>query len=331
MRKLLGLSLLTLVLATSSATLSAHGQETKPVSIATRIEINPNAFRRFDEFAAWSSKEWRLLNDVADSELEDHSLFEASLIVAGHDKKAIAEFKRKLNLSIRRCEPKLTGAKNSEPLANRMKLQAIFGHIAEEYLHGEYRADLFDVGQTIKTGEFNCLTATVLFHSICKANSIDVRVLWEPSHVQCWAPMSGSTGYVVETTASSPTNAVSPLTNISKIKGRPLSPTEFVGKIFYNRGVRALNNDQYPTALISTWACCVLDDADRPAQSNLRACINNWALFSAQQENVAMVQRLFDVGMKLDPKYEPFSRNRAILLDEDDDPTSSATSVRTPL
>lgn|GEM_PF-4706522 len=324
MRKLFGLSLLTIGLAFSPAFSIALGQETKPVSITTRIEINPRVFQRFDEFATWPTNEWHLLKDVADSKLEDHSLFDASLIVAGHDKKEIAELQGKLTESIRRCTSKLKADKKSQ--TTRSQLQAIFQHIAEEFLHGEYRADLFDVGRTIKTGEFNCLTATVLFHSFCKANALEVRVLWEPSHVQCWAPMSGASGYLIETTASSPTNAVSPLSNIASIKGRQLSPTEFVGKIFYNRGVRALNNDKYPAALISTWACCVLDADDRPAQSNLRACINNWALFSAQQANVAMVQRLFDVGMKLDPKYEPFSRNRAILLDEENEFAASVPS-----
>lgn len=301
----------------------SHAQKTKPVALRTRIEIHPQVFKRFDQFATWSGDEWQLIKDVADSKLEEHSLFRSSLIVAGRKEKAIAQFEKELQTSILRCKSAV-----SDELATREKLQAVFAHIAREYLHGEYRADQFDVGETMKTGKFNCLTATVLFHAFCQANSQEVRVLWEPAHVQCWVPTSGSTGYAVETTASSPANAVSPLQHISAIEGRSLSSTEFVGKIFYNRGVRALNNDQYPTALISTWACCLLDDADRPAQSNLRACINNWALFSAQQRDVAMVQRLFDVGMKLDPNYEPFSRNRAILLGEEND---NAASERTPL
>lgn len=271
-------------------------------------ELNPSVFKRFDEFALWSPKEWTLLKDVADAQLDKFSLFEASLVVAGHNTKEVSAYRKQLESSIGRCRKTL-------PQSNRKtRLKAIFQHLSKDFLYGEYRADLFDVGQTLRDGEFNCLTATVLFQTFCRAYSIDSRVLWEPSHVQCWCPMSTKAGYIIETTASAPDNAISPLTYSVDLQSRELSNTEFVGKIFYNRGVRALMTDRYPEALLSTWACCVLDDADRPAQSNLRACINNWALMSAQKRDIDLVQRLFDVGMKLDPDYEPFTRNRALLL-----------------
>lgn len=277
-------------------------------SLAAGEELNPTLFKRFDEFASWSPKEWMLLKDVADSQLDKFSLFEASLVVAGHSAKEITDFRKQLNASVHRCRSTLpNGNKKSQ-------LKAVFRHLSKDFLYGEYRADLYDVSKTLKEGEFNCLTATVLFQTFCRAYEIDSRVLWEPSHVQCWCPLSGKAGYIVETTASAPDNAISPLTYSSNLQSRELSSTEFVGKIFYNRGVRALMSDRYPEALLSTWACCVLDDADRPAQSNLRACINNWALMSAQKRDIDLVQRLFDVGLKLDPNYEPFSRNRALLL-----------------
>lgn len=294
---------------------------TKPVAVRTKIEFNPRVFKRFDEFAAWSSREWTLLEDVADARLDRHSLFDASLLISGHDDVELKTLRKKLNDSIQRCQASIPGN-----LATRPKLRFIFGHLSADFLQGQYRADLFDVGKTVEQQEFNCLTATVLYQEFCRAFEIDIRILWEPSHVQCWAPISDSVGYVIETTAASPDNAISPLTQASLLESRQLTNTQFVGKIFYNRGVRALTSDKYPTALLSTWACCVLDSADKPAQSNLRACINNWALLSAQERDVAMVQRLFDVGLKLDPNYEPFSRNRALLLNRSGSPSRRAVS-----
>lgn len=305
-------ALLLLSLFSMQPVIAEELARTTTISTATRVARSANVFKRFDEFASWSPKEWLLLKDVADSQLDKFSLFEASLVVSGYDSKEIAKYRKQLNASIVRCRGKLP---SGGPHGGRKRtLKAIFAHVARDFLYGEYRADLFDVGKTLREGEFNCLTATVLFQTFCKAYGIDSRVLWEPSHVQCWCPVSNSSGYIVETTASSPNNAISPLTATTELESRELSNTEFVGKIFYNRGVRALMTDRYPEALLSTWACCVLDDDDKPAQSNLRACINNWALMSAQKRDIALVQRLFDVGMKLDPNYEPFSRNRALLL-----------------
>ena len=308
------LCLLTLLLVLQPAVAEEHAASrvltlhTKGQSSPSISELNPKVFKRFDEFASWSPKEWMLLKDVSDSHLDKFSLFEASLVVAGHDAKEISTYRKQLDASISRCRSTL-------PKSNRKgRLKAIFRHLSKDFLYGEYRADLFDVGKTLREGEFNCLTATVLFQTFSRAYGIDSRVLWEPSHVQCWSPLTAKAGYIIETTAALPDNAISPLTYTSDLDSRELSNTEFVGKIFYNRGVRALMTDRYPEALLSTWACCVLDDADRPAQSNLRACINNWALMSAQKRDIDLVQRLFDVGMKLDPNYEPFSRNRALLL-----------------
>ncbi len=310
-----------LILSCSRLALAQTTIRTKPVAVHTKIEINPRVFKRFDEFAVWSSREWTLLEDVADARLDRHSLFDASLLISGHQDAELKLLRSKLDRSIERC--KATMPAN---LARRPKLRAIFGHLSADFLQGEYRADLFDVGKTVEQKEFNCLTATVLYKEFCQAFGVEIRVLWEPSHVQCWAPVSDSVGYVIETTASSTANAISPLTQASLLESRQLTNTQFVGKIFYNRGVRALTSDKYPTALLSTWACCVLDSADKPAQSNLRACINNWALLSAQERDVAMVQRLFDVGMKLDPNYEPFSRNRALLLNRHGAPSQRAVS-----
>jgi len=58
----------------------------------------------------------------------------------------------------------------------------------------------------------------------------------------------------------------------------------------------------------------LLDPQDQPAWSNLRACFNNWALAAVESDQLELAERLLDEGMRFDPTYKPFSRNRALLL-----------------
>lgn len=280
---------------------------TKSVSIEPRAKV----FDRYQELSGWSLSDRQVLDDLGDGRLDKHTLFDASLLIAGHEEEKIATYRHLLSQSIRRCRDKVRIHESPQS-----RLRVIFGHLSNEFLHGEYRAELYDVGTTMSEGDFNCLTATILFQALCKAFDIDVIALWEPSHVQCWSPRSPRNGYIIETTASSPENAVSKLSLSSRLKNRQLTSSELVAKVFYNRGVEALTNERFSSALSTTWACAVLDPQDTSAQSNLRACINNWALSASQAGNQVLARKLLDEGMRLDSNYEPFTRNRSILLNE---------------
>lgn len=266
---------------------------------------------RFVAFGDWKPIEKQLLDDLSDGRLDSRSLLEAALIVGGHEAPRIAALQNAFAASCQRCRaqnPRL----EHEPYPTR--ISQLFTYLLDHHLYGEYTPDLCDVGATLTRGEFNCLTATILFRALCHEFDIPVQAAWEPSHVRCWIPIeSDRAGYLVETTADSATAAVSGLYPRSKLTERQLTPEQLLGKVFYNRGVQWLHRDQFASALFSTWASCLLDPNDVPAQNNLRACLNNWALWASQRDRYVFAMELLDAGLQLDPNYEPFSRNRRLL------------------
>ncbi len=273
--------------------------------IANGVELD---FDRYREYATWSQGEHALIADLADRSLDQHSTLEAALSAAGTSRQRIAELQKVMRESSSRCRAKLGSERST-----RRRLQVVFQHLSDEFLTGEYRAELYDSGRTLAKGDFNCLTATILFQALCRANSIEVEAAWQPAHVRCWVPVAGGTGYLVETTASSPRNAIGPLSLQQDHSHRLLSDAELVGKVYYNRGVSTMKTGAYPTALISTWAGCLIDPRDQPAHSNLRACLNNWALAAYQNKDLPLARQLLEEGIRLDPSYEPFLKNREIL------------------
>lgn len=280
------------------------------IGMQQTVAAEPLPYDRYNEFHGWSATERVLLQDLADWQLDQHSLVEAALIVAGHNKETIARYNARLKQSIARCRPRVRPTDSTQN-----QLRIIFRHTSAEFLKGKYQSDIYDLGKTLDQGDFNCLTATILFKEICQAFSIHVDALWEPSHVQCWATLRGNFGYIVETTAASDYDAVSGMRSAEQLTLRRLSKSELLAKVYYNKGVRALKTDAYPTALASTWLGTLLDPRDSPAQNNLRACFNNWALAAvSQNSDVVLAKRLLDAGISLDPNYVPFSRNRALLV-----------------
>jgi len=267
---------------------------------------------RFVEFSEWQPIEQEMLRDLSDGVLNHRTLMEASLIIGGNDAAQTAALQSSFKQSCERCRAMMKVRPQTEM---KDQIQQLFDYFVSNHLYGKYTPDLCDVGKTISSGEFNCLTATILFRALCEDFDIEVFAAWEPSHVRCWIPSEvESSGYLVETTADNPAAGVSGLYPRSKLSERRLTAEELLGKVFYNRGVRALQSDRFSLALTSTWASCLLDSKDVPAQNNLRACLNNWALSVAQRDESKLAIRLLDAGLQLDPNYEPFFRNRRLLL-----------------
>lgn len=266
---------------------------------------------RFHAFSEWSDHEQVLLKDLSDGQLDSCSLVEAALLVAGHDRVEVDALHAEFLQSCRRCRASLDG---NQPVSRSLRIRQLFRYFATHHLNGKYTPDLGDIGATISAGEFNCLSATILFRCLCEEFEITVQAAWEPSHVRCWiGSASGRSGYLVETTAESPNAGVSGLFPKSKLSERLLSTEQLLGKVFYNRGVRMLHREKFSRALTATWASCLLDPRDTPAQNNLRACLNNWALAESQRDDFQLAIQLLVAGMQLDPNYEPFSRNLRLL------------------
>ena len=60
--------------------------------------------------------------------------------------------------------------------------------------------------------------------------------------------------------------------------GRLLSPVQLLAKLFYNRGLSLLSEQQYEQALAATELSWQLDPQHDAAGENVATVINNWAL-----------------------------------------------------
>ena len=265
------------------------------------------------ELCDWNGYDVELLRDLSDGQLDQQSLLRAALTVGGNSPQEAAESIANFNAFTQGLRAK----HENPPTVTQALIRHLFSQLQRNHLHGQYDPDLCDVGKTVSHGDFNCLTATILFRALCQEFAIDVVAIWEPSHVRCWVPLdNGRFGYVVETTAKSSQTAVTARLPRHQLAERVLTKEQLLGKVYYNRGVQQLRREAFPDALTSTWTSCVLDHDDQPAQNNLRACLNNWALAVSQHGgDIAFAIRLLDAGLQLDPTYEPFSRNLRLLRD----------------
>lgn len=263
----------------------------------------------FDRFQAWCDRpaaERELLRDASDGKLDQCTVLQASLRCAHHSPASMDRCERIFSDAVQQCRTAM-GQSESRPEVE------IFRVLHTNFLYGKYNPDLYDVGKTLQNGEFNCLTATILYQALCREFSLTVTALWEPSHVRCWLSQGEDTGRPIETTASTVRNAVGGTCDMVDLDDRLLTDTELLGKILYNKGVQALTKEEYASALAATWASYELDALDYPAFSNLRACLNNWALQAHEAGDRQLAADLLDEGLRLDPDYDPFRRNRALL------------------
>ena len=228
---------------------------------------------------------------------------EAALLAAGNDARRIQDIESAYASRVAEFRHKLGGR---EPLVGE-----IFDLLHEQFLSGHYIAELFDVGQTVIGGDFNCLTATILFDSLCDEFGLTSCAIGSPAHVRCWVELGAQTGLIVETTVPEWDKAYR---RVSGTDDRLLTPNNLVAKVLYNRGVWLLEQKQFANALACTWAACGLDPGDVAAQRNLRASVNNWALNLAEQGNFSQARFLLEVGLLLDPLYGPFQRNLAFVI-----------------
>ncbi len=266
-------------------------------------------YERFADYHVRAKLEVELLNDLRDGCIDDHTLIRASLIAAGHvDEAAIHAIGVRYQGYVARCGQLL--ATDDE---FRDQAATLFRFMHAEILRGRFEPGLYDVARTISDGHSNCLTATILFQSLCQRFSLPAQAVWQPTHVCCWLSESEYEGLAVETTTPKWNDALRARESIADVPARFLTQTELIAKVFYNRGVEALHRRWFSTALSATWASCLLDSDDGQAQMNLRACLNNWALDAALAGDFATARKLLETGMRFDPEHAPFARNQAFV------------------
>jgi tetratricopeptide (TPR) repeat protein len=93
------------------------------------------------------------------------------------------------------------------------------------------------------------------------------------------------------------------------LQHRVISDVELVGKVYYNRGVAALEAKRFSQATDLLTCARHLDAKDQATHDNLLATLNNWALAACDSGEYETASDLILRGLSIDPSYPPLQSN----------------------
>ena len=202
--------------------------------------------------AVAESLDERLVTDAADGKLDEYDFLSAALIAGGVSDGCELEHWRRTYAELRATA--LVAAHSNK--ANE-KLAAIQAALHERILVGSYQTAASDLRTTIARGDYNCLTALAVYWDLCNAAGMPLAICASPGHV-CLRTADGEW--------------IEPATNRRLMSHRPrssftrrLTPTELLGKFYYNRGVEQLRTGQFAAGLALVQISLQLDPADADA------------------------------------------------------------------
>jgi hypothetical protein len=271
-----------------------------PAEAANRLVLPPELC------TAMLPTEQRLLDDLDDRRLDEHSILEAALIASGSEQSEIEA-----------CRSRLETLLTSWPAAGmveatpRQRAKRLFELMHRELLTGGYRPEANHVAHTIQQGAYNCLSATILWLHLAHELGIESCARQLPGHVQSVVLVDGSR-LVVELTSPgsfSGDRSAIPSTGV----GRDLDDAAVVAAVYYNRGLSLLAEQRFAEALTATYLAHRLDPESVEARGNVLAILNNWALALAERQQLRRALWLLEQGRSVAPEHESFRENLSVL------------------
>lgn len=251
-----------------------------------------------------SPAERAMLSDASDGRWDEFDLLSAALLAQDGTAAARERAARALERHVARLRRALAAV----PEARRAEV--LFGFLHEEILDGGFAADCHAIERTLRTGEYNCLSGTLLYVGLAERCGVAARAVLAPSHVYARATIGGIS-QDIETTlpnwyGESPLQRRQLLAaavggDASAGRTRAISPVELLAVVYYNRGVEAFARRDFAGSAASNLAALKLDPQNAPAADNLLAAVNNWALQAAKRGDAKTAALLLDRGRRVDP------------------------------
>jgi tetratricopeptide (TPR) repeat protein len=250
-----------------------------------------------------ASVDRRLLTDAYDGQLNEFSLIEAAVRAGGKTSpreltSLLSRFDRLADLVTRELRH-LSSA--------REQALAIHGLLHESVLI-EYQTDASDVAETLRSGAYNCVSASILFVELAKRAGLQAHAVQLPEHVRCEVVLDGAAVPIEMTSIHLPFAAAA-----KAGRRRVLSDVELLATIYYNRGVQAFDTGNLESAIRLNTLALELDPDCHPARSNLLAAINNRVVELVQSHQHLQANQLLEQGLRVAPAYKPFLANQAYL------------------
>jgi tetratricopeptide (TPR) repeat protein len=258
----------------------------------------------------YSPLEAAIFDDAERGTLHAGRLLEAAFVAGGvADESTLQEYLARYR----------TWLKRLRQLAPREEQAAVvFGFLHQKILTGEYDLRCSRMTEVFDTGNYNCVTATILFNVLAAEVGLKASGGESPAHVVSLVRTSRG---VLEIETTSPQwferarsgNLPRP-TPSGKNAPRPpfereLHAPELTAIVYYNVGVDLAEQHDYAEAVAANYKALRLDPQCQNARGNLLAAVNNWALHLAECEEFAEAVELLEHGRRLAPDHKTFTLN----------------------
>lgn len=267
--------------------------------------------------------EQKLVAEAATDSLTDSSLLAASLVAGGaRTHEELQRYLQRFDEIYRRLEGvPLHPTSQFQGHPDAALAYTIHRFLHEHVLTGKYRADCHCVQETLDAGDYNCVTATILFRCLADRCHLPVVTLATARHVFC--KTQGNQPFYIELTTENSAAAIwteaialasateSERLAASRVRApmQELSPSQIVAKVYYNRAVAALEQQDFEWAVSSLRTALCFNPDDETVMQNLLAGINNWALAECDAGNFGRAVALLDSGRRLSADYAPLATN----------------------
>ena len=241
------------------------------------------------------ARERELIDDAADQHLDRHSFVEACLIAGGlpfgHDLDQLVDQWWRISQY---------GAVHG--------VVDLYEQMHHDLLSADYVPTADSLAHLMQTGEYNCLSASLMFLALCQHHHVDAQLVTMPGHVR--VHLDAFPNVDIETTCPRWRDAVVPIPTDG---WRRLTTMEVIAKVYYNRATRAIERRDWGAAVGFADLACLLDPADRSAADNRITALNEWALANWQLGDGARAERLLEKGLVLDPDNEVIRSNHVLI------------------
>lgn len=268
--------------------------------------------------------ETALLKDAEDGQLDTWSFAEASLISSGVvDAGQRAQMLAQLDALTEEARS-VTDAESTTFGKGRVLLTWLHeGVMSEGYV--EAQTNMSDV---LENQLYNCVSSATLYNIIGRRLGLDARGIEVPDHA--FTILYDGTDHVdVETTtpagfdpardraamnAFAQTTGYTYINDTHRAKRREIDDAGMIALTYYNHGVTATNENDYPSALLYYFRALSLDPRNKSAVKNTLAVLGNWSNQEIENGNYELAVDVLNAALRFAPTDNTSRHNMRYVL-----------------
>ncbi len=218
-----------------------------------------------------------LWQDLRDGVLDDYSLLQAAMIAGGCGAESVRDSVEAACLDFCHSQIDSLAACTTEQQRAGLLLRGMRATL----LTGSFEPSCYRLDRSLTGGCYNCLTATILYVSLCRKCGVSVVAEATETHLFC--RLAGEESVIIQTTGDEPWWPTSPGAGAAPPPLRPtgareLNDAQVIAQVYYNRGTMLLRQHEFGRSVRYLSLSGKLDPANAAARHNLVAAYNGWAL-----------------------------------------------------